>query len=98
MFPSGARFSDLRPKFLDHLDLVGLHALLALHGDEGHALAFLKRLEPGALDRAEVHEQVGAALGGDETEALGIIEPFDGSGLTIRHLDISFVYVITNVI
>src|SRR4029079_8588129 len=82
----------------DHLDLIGLHALLALHGDERHALAFLKRLEAGALDRAEVHEKVRAALGGDEAKALGIVEPFDGSGLTIRHLDISFVYVITNVI
>ena len=30
---------------LDHLDLVGLHAFLALHGDEGHLLAFLQRLE-----------------------------------------------------
>jgi hypothetical protein len=85
-------FPDLRPNvLLDHLDLVGLHALLALHGDERHALAFLERLEAGALDRAEVHEEVRAALGGDETEALGIVEPLDGSGLTIRHLDISFV-------
>jgi len=84
----GSFLGLLSETFLDHLDLVGLHALLALHGDEGHALAFLERLEAGALDRAEVHEKVRAALGGDETEALGIIEPFDGSGLTIRHLDI----------
>lgn len=31
--------------FLFSLDLVSLHAFLALHGDEGHALAFLQTLE-----------------------------------------------------
>src|SRR5690606_1657564 len=71
---------------LQRLDLVGLQALLALHDEEGDLLAFLQRLEAGALDRAEMHEQVGAALRGDEAEALGVVEPLDGTGLTIGHV------------
>src|SRR5690348_6243413 len=67
------------------LDFVGLQALLALHDLEGHLLAFLQRLEAGALDGTEVHEQVRAALRGDEAEALGVVEPLDGTSLTIRH-------------
>src|SRR5690554_2057987 len=34
----------------ERLNLVGLHALLALHGDEAHLLAFLQRLEAVALE------------------------------------------------
>src|SRR5688500_10884677 len=67
------------------LDFVRLQALLALHDLEGHLLAFLQRLEAGALDGTEVHEKVRARLRGDEAEALGVVEPLDGSGLTIRH-------------
>ncbi len=67
-----------------HLD--SLHTLLALDGDEGNLLAFLQGLEAGALDGTEVHKQVRAAFRGDEAEALGVVEPLDGAGLTIRHL------------
>ena len=70
---------------LRHLHLVGLHALRALHGDEGDLLAFLQRLEAGALDCAEVDEQVVTAFRGDEAETLGIVEPFDCTALAIRH-------------
>src|SRR5690606_27296449 len=67
------------------LDFLGLQALLALHDLERHLLSFLQRLEATALDGTEVHEQVGTALRGDEAEALGIVEPLDGAGLTLRH-------------
>src|SRR5690606_5391491 len=67
------------------LDVFGLQALLALRNRERDLLAFLQRLEAAALDRAEVDEQVVAALRGDEAEALGVVEPLDGAGLTIRH-------------
>src|SRR5690606_32306344 len=71
---------------LERLDLVRLQALLALDDLEGNLLAFLQRLEAGALDGTEMHEQVRAALRGDEAEALGVVEPLDGTGLTIRHV------------
>lgn len=71
---------------LNRLHLVSLHTLLTLDGDEGNLLAFLQGLEAGALDGTEVHKQVRAAFRGDEAEALGVVEPLDGAGLTIRHL------------
>src|SRR4249919_1857911 len=88
--PAEAGFSVLRslarrPAQLHSLDFVRLQALLALHDLERDLLAFLQRLEAAALDRAEMHEQVRAALRGDEAEALGIVEPLYGSSLTIRH-------------
>src|SRR3546814_110607 len=67
------------------LHFVGLQALLALHDLERDLLAFLQRLEAAALDRAEMDEQVLAAFRGDEAEALGVVEPLDGTGLTIGH-------------
>src|SRR5690606_21061119 len=70
---------------LQHLHLVGLHALLATHGDEAHLLAFLQGLETRALDGAEVDEQVLAGLRRDEAETLGIVEPLDRTGLTLGH-------------
>src|SRR5579863_2560127 len=70
---------------LGQLHLVSLHALLTLDGDEGDLLAFLQGLEAAALDRAEMHEQVRAAFRGDKAKALGVVEPFDCTVLTIRH-------------
>src|SRR3546814_5840062 len=67
------------------LHFVGLQALLALHDLERDLLAFLQRLEAVSLDRAEMDEQVLAAFRGDEAEALGVVEPLDGTGLTIGH-------------
>jgi hypothetical protein len=72
------------PGELHRLDFVSLQALLALHNLEGDLLAFLQGLEAGALDRAEVDEDVRAAFRGDEAEALGVVEPLDGTSLTIR--------------
>src|SRR5690606_13579747 len=85
--PAGAGLSLARtPGELHRLHFVGLQALLALHDLEGDLLAFLQGLEAGALDRAEVDENVRAAFRGDEAEALGVVEPLDGAGLTIRHV------------
>jgi hypothetical protein len=52
-------------------------AFLALLDFEANALALLKGLEAAVLDRAEVHEDVIAFVGLDETETLALIEPFD---------------------
>lgn len=54
-----------------------------LHGDEGDLLAFLQRLEAGALDGTEMHEQIRALImRGNKTEALGIVEPLHHTALT----------------
>src|SRR5690606_17432351 len=84
--PAGAGLSLARaPGELHRLHFVGLQALLALHDLEGDLLAFLQGLEAGALDRAEVDEKVLAAFRGDETKALGVVEPLDGTDLTFGH-------------
>src|SRR5690348_18167793 len=70
---------------LQRLDLLGLQAFLALGHHEADLLAFLQRLETAAFDRAKMHEHVLATFLADEAEALGVIEPFHGSGFTIRH-------------
>ena len=61
---------------------VGLQTLLALHNLEAHLLAFLQALEAITRDRAEMHEHVRAVVAADEAEALGIVEPLDGTDLT----------------
>src|SRR5690349_18709023 len=66
-------------------DLVGLQAFLALHDLEADLLAFLQALEARATDGTEMHEDVGATLPADEAKALGVVEPLDGTDLTIRH-------------
>src|SRR5690349_20476365 len=68
-------------------DVGGLRALLALRHLELHALRFGQGLEARALDLAEVGEQVlAAAVGRDEAEALALIEPLHGTGLS-RHVE-----------
>jgi hypothetical protein len=81
----------LRCGELGQLDLIRLHALLTLDGNEGNLLAFLQGLETTALDRAEMHKQVRTAFRGNETKTLGIIEPFDRTILTIRHLKLQLI-------
>src|SRR4029453_11289692 len=44
-----------------------------------HALPLIKWAVAGRLDRAEVHEDVLAGLGGDEAKALVGVEPLHGS-------------------
>src|SRR5690606_27557470 len=56
-------------------------ALGALDHVELHASALGERLEAAALDRRMMDEQILAAvLGGDEAEALLIVEPLHGAG------------------
>jgi hypothetical protein len=62
---------------LERPDILGRGAFLALLDFEAHALALLKGPEAAVLDRAEVHEDVIAFVGLDETEALALIEPFN---------------------
>src|SRR5690606_13975740 len=83
MLPSGALQSS---GLAQDLDLVSLHAFLALYGFEGDFLAFFQALEAVTFDSAEMHEQIRTAFGGDEAKALLVVEPFNGAGLTIRHV------------
>ena len=72
------------------LDLGGLLALLAHGLDVAHLLAFLQRLEARAFDGGEVREQVIAAfVRRDEAEALGVVEPLNGTGFHI-YLNLEF--------
>src|SRR6185503_15979927 len=70
---------------LHRLDFIRLHALLALDQQEADFLAFFQSLEAIALDRTEVHENITTAFRADETKTLGVVEPFHGTDLTIRH-------------
>src|SRR5581483_5095942 len=62
-----------RPLRLD--DVCGLRTLLTLYDFELHAVAFGQGLEPVALDRAEVDEDVRTSLTGDEPKSLRVVEP-----------------------
>src|SRR5829696_8058168 len=57
----------------------GLGALRSLRDVELDGLPLSKRAVAGRLDRAEMHEDVFAGLGGDEAEALVGVEPLHGS-------------------
>src|SRR5690606_20140572 len=66
----------------DGANTAGLLAFAALRDFEFDALVLGQGLEARALDLAEMREEVLAtAVGGDEAEALGFVEPLDGSGL-----------------
>src|SRR5688500_5481170 len=85
-FPKPARGEPSRGLVeLLRLDGVGLQTLLTLYDGERHLLAFLQALEALGLDGAEVDEHVFAILTADEAEALGVVEPLDGTGFTGRH-------------
>src|SRR5690606_17987520 len=64
-------------------DVFRLQALLALGDGELDALPLDQRTVAFATDRTIVHEHVRAALALNESIALGIVEPLDGSNLTI---------------
>lgn len=65
---------------LDRLDVRGRRALGTLLGLVAHLRALGQRLVAVALDCAVVYEQILAGvIGRDESEALLIAEPFDGS-------------------
>src|SRR5208337_4488630 len=63
----------------DFLELIGggLAGALVLGDLVAHLLAFAQIAQPGALDRADMNENIRAArIGLDEAEALLTIEPF----------------------
>src|SRR3954452_25353426 len=61
-----------------------LGTLLALTGFVGDLCALDEGLEPSAGDRAEMDEDILAAVvGGDESISLRIVEPLHGSGCHI---------------
>src|SRR5262249_21266517 len=63
---------------LDGLDVLRLRALGALGDIEADLLVLLEGLEPAALDRREMCEQVLAtAIGCNETETLRVVEPLN---------------------
>ena len=69
------------------LNLGCLLAFLAVYDLERYFLPFLERLEPLHVDLREMCEQVfAAAIGGDEAEALRIIEPFHCAGCHVAIL------------
>src|SRR5690606_6209095 len=81
----------------DGLDVRGLCALRALGQLVADALAFLQAAESLAVDRGGVRKDIGAAIfRRDESEALGVIEPFHGTG---RHSSgVSLVWVRVEVV
>ncbi|CAO3306057.1 hypothetical protein METHP14_230001 [Pseudomonas sp. P14-2025] len=74
----------------DRLNLVSLHAFLALDCFEGDLLAFFQALEAVAFDSAEVNEEIRTAFWGDEAVTFFVIEPLDGTLLTLSHCLISY--------
>jgi len=58
---------------------------LALDNLEFHLLSFAQRTEAFALNSAVVNEDIPAAVALNEAVAFRIIEPFDGSSLSIGH-------------
>src|SRR6185369_8534975 len=87
--PSFRRDANVRE--LSNGDVRGLQALGALDHVELHGCTLGQRAEALRLDRREMHENVFATLGGDEAEALRIVEPLDCAGRT-HLLLISFVF------
>src|SRR5690606_12341701 len=53
---------------------------LALRNGELNFLTFGQGSVAFTFDRLEVREHIRAGLAGDETEALGFVEPFNGTG------------------
>src|SRR5450631_3416851 len=67
---------------VDLLEIVSRHLAAPAIGNEIELdlLAFAQHAETGALDRANVHESIAAAIIGlDETKTLLAVEPFHGS-------------------
>ncbi len=58
-------------------NVAGLRTLLTFDNFEFDRVALLQTLIAIGLDRAIVHEYVGAILAPDKSKALGIVEPLD---------------------
>jgi hypothetical protein len=77
-----ARRHDARRAFLyvsnerlEGSDVFRFQAFFDLDNVKTDLLAFIQRLEAAGLNRAEVHENIRAALLLDEAEALTFVEP-----------------------
>ena len=67
-------------RLIDRVDFRCLQSLGAGGDLEGNALAFLQRLEAGALDFGEMREEISAAIiRSHEAETLGIVEPLNST-------------------
>src|SRR4051812_26169303 len=72
--------SEFFSRLLQRLDVCCGRAFLALRHVEGDLLAFLERLEAGALDRAVMREEILAAvIRRDESKTLRVVEPLNGT-------------------
>src|SRR4051794_31688400 len=80
----GGPLSAIQPLGLAQAgDVLGRGALGALDDVELDPLTLGERAEAAALDGAVVHEAIlRPVLGSDEPEALGVVEPLDGTGGT----------------
>src|SRR4051812_32913201 len=75
------RSPDSLKRALHRLDGGRLLALRAVLDLELDLLVLLEGLEARTLDLGEVREEVlAAAIGFDEAEAFGVVEPFHGTG------------------
>ena len=74
--PVTGAFLAARTVSTDLRHIRGLWSFLALNNFDFDLIAFGERLESGSAYRAEVHEDVGASLTRDESEALRVVEPF----------------------
>jgi len=85
--PGGGAFSSIRVVAISDRDHVGsLRALRAVGDIKAHLLTFGQALEARTGDGAEMYEDIRATVVlGDEAEALGIVEPLDGSSIA-RHV------------
>ena len=77
------RFWSLGPSS-DRDDVLRLGTFLAVGDFELHFLPVSEGAETIALDRAEMHEDVGAVLAFNEAESLALVKPFNGAG-SCRH-------------
>lgn len=66
-------------------NILGLQPLLPLTDAELHLLAFDQRAVAVATDSTEMDEYIRARLTLNEAKSLGIVEPFNRTGLPIRH-------------
>ncbi len=71
---------------LDHRDVFRLRPFLALDDIHHDFLTLKEGLSATAGDAAVMHENIRCAIAPDESEALFIIEPFDGSFDLLRHV------------
>jgi hypothetical protein len=74
-----------------HID--GLQPFGSLFDRELDFLVFIQRTESFTFDARVMDEYVVSGFTGDETISFGIIEPFDGSGLSFTHLSYSLIDV-----